>query len=890
MRIQPQPMVYMRRVRDSIERFQEKDCLHVKRNGAWVSWSYGDLRSEWSRLVPALRAVGVAKDVNGIVIGENTPEWLLAYHAIILAGGCTVPVDPNLPPDEIREIVRQTEPKVVFCAPVFEALFKSLATQGLFHGRIVLLPPVPDAHPGSFRRFAESVPALADPFDLVFSPEDPMVIIFTSGTTGKAKGAVLLQRNFVSSAHHGVPRMGLDHNNRTLAMLPLHHVFGFVGCVTVELLSGMEIIFLPVVKSPLIMEALQEKHVTILPGVPQMVELFHESILRNVRAKGPVVVVLFTVLRLLSRFLGPIFGQGFRRKLFGSVHRQFGGALSLIISGGSSLRAVPFRAFREMGFNIVEGYGLTETFGAITICPSSDARLGSVGPVIEDNELRIDKPDATGIGEVCFRGATVFAGYYRNEAETRRVFDEAGWFHTGDLGRVTRDGFLYITGRIKDVIILESGKNVYPDEIEEYYLTHSDLIEEIGVLGIPKNGNESAAGVIVPTRDFRRRHTLEEATALIRAELANLGRHLPSYKKITEFRVSYHPLPRTSTRKIRKPDLRPLFSASSAKGDAEIRLTVAETEAMDSAEFRQISAFLMKWGKKAGFKSLTPRTLLEIDLQLDSLTKVELLTWLEQSFRFTAPENGLQRLESVGDALALVLECRGKGEVAAGAAIPAAEMPPVRTRPPGFIYQWGLFIIHQLSRMLYGLSVKGGREVPEKGGLIFCPNHESYLDAVWVLSSLSRSIRRKTYVIGKRELFRNPVLRFLLSRTNVIAVEREGDVRDALSAAETVLREGKNLLIFPEGTRTRTENMGRFRSGVGELMHRTDALAIPVRVRGGRGIWPVGRIPKLFFARKYHASVSFGEAVSMADLNLKIPEFTPDLAAREIRHRVEALA
>ncbi|MBN8218259.1 MAG: AMP-binding protein, partial [Spirochaetes bacterium] len=636
------PMVYTTVIRQSIERFGEKDCLHVKRNGEWIKWTYAEMGREWGRLVPALRAVGVGKGVNGMVIGENTPEWLLAHHGVILAGGLTVPVDPNLPPDEIREIVRMTEPRVVFCAPVFEPLFKEFLAQGLFKGTLILLPSAPDSHPASFRRFADSAAPMSDPFDLVFSPEDPMVIIFTSGTTGKAKGAVLLQRNFVSSGVHGVPLMGLDQHNRTLAILPLHHVFGFVGCITVELLSGMEVVFLPVVKSTLIMEALREKRITILPGVPQMVEMFHENIKRNVAAKGPAIVALFALLHLVSRLFGPLFGQGFRRKLFGSVHKQFGGSLALIISGGSSLRAEPYRAFREMGFHIVEGYGLTETFGAITICPSSDPRLASVGPVIEDNELRIDQPDGAGIGEVCFRGATVFGGYYRNEAETKRVFDDQGWFHTGDLGRLSRDGFLYITGRIKDVIILESGKNVYPDEIEEYYLTHSEVIEEIGVLGVARNGHECAVGVLVPTRDFRRRHTPEEAQPLLRAELARLGKGLPTYKKITEFRVSYHPLPRTSTRKIRKPDLRPLFATASPAGEApeaQSRLTVAETSSMGTPEWKEIASFLGKWAKRSGIKALTPRTLLEIDLQFDSLTKVELLTWLEQTFSFTAPEN-----------------------------------------------------------------------------------------------------------------------------------------------------------------------------------------------------------------------------------------------------------
>lgn len=880
----PAPKVYTERIRRTIARFPEKDCLHIKRGGVWQTWSYQDLQAEWAALVPALRRSGLAKGRHAIVIGENNPEWVIAYHAVILAGGVTVPVDPNLPAEEITEIARVTKPAVVFCAPVFSDLFQNLRKEGLFEGPIVALPPGDPTGPSGLRTFMATASPLANPFDMIFSPEDPAVVLFTSGTTGKSKGAVLVQRNFISAAEFGVPLMGLDHRQRTLAILPLHHVFGFAACIAIELLSGMDIVFVPIVKGPLIMEALNEKHATLLPGVPQMVELFHDNIKRTVRSKGPVTRALFSLLHFISRVFGPLLGKGFRRALFASVHRSFGGALQLIVSGGSSLRAAPFRAFQEMGFDIVEGYGLTETFGPITICPASDPRQGSVGRVIEGNEVRLHDVDGAGIGEVCFRGDTVFAGYYQNEEETRRVFDDAGWFHTGDLGRMSPDGFITLTGRIKDVIVLDSGKNVYPDEIEEYYLTHSEFFEEIGIFGLSRGVNEVAAAVIVPAREIRRRYPAEEAEGVIRGEISRLGRNLPSYKKISEFRLSYHPLPRTSTRKIQKPLLRIFFTSNAHKMNPTAQ-TVSENEITRGDDFRKIALFLNELSKGAHGGPITPRTLLDIDLQLDSLLKVELLTWLEKEFPFTPPENAMSRLENVGDILALLADSKTRGNT-------PAPVPPVSAGGPRatspFLYPIGLWLIRLTSRLCWDLKTFGQNRVANRGGMIFCSNHESFLDIAWILTCLSGSNRRRTYVLGKAELYRNPVMRFLMAQAHVIAIERDGDVRATLRSAEGQIKAGHNLIIFPEGTRTRTGQLGRFRPGVGELILRTGGLAVPVRVRGGFNLWPAGAFPQFFFARKPGASVTFGDALDFSNAGPSTP-YSAASVTELIRKSVERL-
>ena len=383
------------------------------------------------------------------MIGENSPEWVIAFHAILLTGACTVPIDPNIPPAEIESIISITGARIVFCSPVYLDLFRSLQARHHSLKKIIVLGTSGEGKEPDYYNYIKEGDPNHDAFGGNFAPNDPMVIIFTSGTTGKAKGVVLCQKNYTAVANHAIPRMGLGPGDTVLSVLPLHHVFGFAAGVSGPLCGGMGVVFVPFLKGPLIIEALQDKRVTMLPAVPKMVALFYESVMHNVKKKGPIVTATFSAMLGLSTLLGKIGGDNFRRTLFSSVHKGFGGRLKMIISGGAALGKKYWNGFRLMGFSIVEGYGLTETFGPITVCPINNPRPGSVGPALAENEIRIADPNHDGIGEVLLRGSCVFTGYYKNEALTKEAFDGEGWFHTGDLGRLDADGFLYLSGRKK---------------------------------------------------------------------------------------------------------------------------------------------------------------------------------------------------------------------------------------------------------------------------------------------------------------------------------------------------------------------------------------------------------------------------------------------------------
>ncbi|MBN1130326.1 MAG: AMP-binding protein [Chitinispirillaceae bacterium] len=653
--------LYVDLIRRSCTEYARNDCLHIKRDGHYKTWTYGDLHRDLNKLCSSLKKNGLAEGMNAAVIGENTPEWVISFHAILLTGACTVPVDPNIPAAEIEYIIRTTEAKLVFCSPLFVPLFRKLRELYPVLEKIIVLAPEWKEDEPSFYEFVGNGNPDHDAFAGTFKPDDPMTILFTSGTTGKAKGAVLCQKNYTAVGNYAIARMKLGPDDTVLSVLPLHHVFGFAASVAGPLLGGMDIVFVPVLKGPLILEALRDKKVTMLPAVPKMIETFYDNIQLNVGKKGPVVRALFSVLTLLSVTLGKVSGLPFRRALFGSVHRSFGGKLKVIISGGASLGKKQWYGFRNMGFNILEGYGLTETFGPITVCPFDDPRLMSVGPVLPENEIMISSPNQDGMGKVLLRGSCVFKGYYKQDELTREVFDADGWFITGDLGRLDRDGFLYLAGREKDVIVLDSGKNVYPDEVEEYY-SLSPMIEELGIFGIRQEGREIVAAVIVPSNEIRKNHTVSQAASLVQKELVRLGKDIPAYRRITDFIIVYQPLPRTTTRKIKKAEIREMYGSvkeNNAVNPASLeQLSVMETELMATPEFKGIVECMESVAERVKGKAITPRTRFKTDLGLDSLDQVALVNHLESAFAITVPDREYDKTDTVADLAALICDLK----------------------------------------------------------------------------------------------------------------------------------------------------------------------------------------------------------------------------------------
>lgn len=831
--------VYIDLLGEAVRTYASNQCLHIKRKGVYTSWTYHTFHEDLNRLSGLLKKHGLKRGVNAVVIGENSPEWVIAYHAIILTGACTVPVDPNIPPEEIESIVSTTQARVIFCSKVYLGLFRDLKKRLNCIDLIIILDIEGEEPESRFDQFISHGNREKDAFSTSFKPDDPMVIIFTSGTTGKAKGVVLTQKNFTSVCRHAVPRMKINSNDTVCAVLPLHHVFGCAASIVAPLSTGMDIVCVPFVKGPLILEALKDKEVTFLPAVPKMLQLFYDSIMHNVKKKGPAVQTVFNGLKTISATFGDTLGEGFKRKLFSSVHKGFGGKLRLVISGGAALSKTYWAGFRQMGFTIVEGYGLTETFGPICVCPGEKAKLGSVGPVLPDNEILIDAPDGNGIGEVLLRGNCVFAGYYENDTLSREVIDDEGWFHTGDLGKLDKEGFLFLSGRKKDMIVLDNGKNVYPEELEDFYGT-SALIEEIGVFGAEKNGNAIVAAVIVPEQSVRKRQSIRQATDLIFDELIRLGKNLPVYRRITDFAVVYTQLPRTTTRKLKKNDLHKLYHSikrkTGARRHAEEQLSVIEMAMMESDEFHGVAEEILEIVPKTDRSIINPRSHLEIDIGLDSLDRLELLNLIEKRFSITIREDVFDKMETMADIISLIRESLEhpkdtsvedtlglKERILADTTL---EIHAVAEKKP-FISS---FIQNIISKKYHLESNDLLSIFPEQSPCVFAANHIHQNDTIYLLASLPAPVRRNTVFLGDRETRKYPKIPFMFYTSQMVPLEKEDDSLEMIKVSLALLRRGKNLIVFPEGMIPKPPAIAPFKSAVGLLMRETDIPVIPVRM------------------------------------------------------------
>lgn len=659
--------VYVTLLHESIKKHQNLPCLHIKRSGTYTSWTYQDFGRDCNLLAASLVHLGLRKGKCAAVIGDNSPEWAIAFHAIILSGACVVPIDPNIPADEIETILAATRSSVIFCSPHFRDPLEVIQKKHPFLQHIVQLEPTPETTALSFGALLKKNSDSSDYFSGNFAPDDPMVIIFTSGTTGKAKGVVLSQKNLCGVGLYGVPRMKVDKNDTVCAVLPLHHVFGCAASIVAPLVAGMDIVFVPSVKGPLILEALTDKQVTFLPAVPKMLQLFYDTIIHNVKKSGLVVRLLFSILSGTSDLCGNLFGTGFKRVLFTSVHKKFGGKLRLIISGGASLSATYWKGFRRFGFTIVEGYGLTETFGPITVCPGNKPKLGSVGPILPENEIKIVNPDVTGLGEVHLRGMCVFAGYFEDAERTSEVIDSDLWFNSGDLGRLDSEGFLFLSGRKKDVIVLDSGKNVYPDELEELY-GKSPLIEELGIFGCKRNEKEIVAAVIVPKREKSEGKSISELSAAISTELHRIGKKQPSYRHISDFIISHHELPRTTTKKIKKSAILKLYQKErnltpAPHPSTSSTFTGDEAALMQTDDFTRILDDICSISNKIDRSKVFPHSRLVAELGLDSLDQAELAAIIEKRLGTGISDEAFEKLETVGDLIKLEQASRKRSDL-----------------------------------------------------------------------------------------------------------------------------------------------------------------------------------------------------------------------------------
>ncbi|MCC6476754.1 AMP-binding protein [bacterium] len=502
--------------------------------------SYGEFLKRVKEIAGAMRVMGIGVGDRVAIMGENSAEWMLHYFAVVWNGSVVVPIDTLMAQAEVEEVLRRAAPKLLLATPGMVKLVELIDCEQIpvrsisseFANAPALAPALAmDAHPAK--------------------PEDIAALIFTSGTTGHSKAVMLSHGNLASNAISSWSRIPVRQEDVFYLLLPLHHAFSATVNMLLPITAGSSIATATSYKSRDILDDVRLCGVTFLVAVPQVYENLRSGIVRKVEQAPFAKRLLFKLLLHLCK-LGLTKGASAFRSL-----REKGGlsSLRLMASGGAALPSEENRFFNALGIPLIQGYGLTETSPVLSVNPPEKNRVGSVGPAIQGVELRIDDPDQEGTGEICARGEGIMLGYFEDEAATARVLRD-GWFHTGDAGHLDRDGYLHITGRIKNIIVTHAGKNVYPEEIEAK-LNQSEWILESLVYGVKsEQGGEEICARIVPDQEYAESRgsagDAESADEEIGKIVAHYNSSVAAYRRIRSYELRREPFEKSSTRKIRR--------------------------------------------------------------------------------------------------------------------------------------------------------------------------------------------------------------------------------------------------------------------------------------------------------------------------------------------------
>ena len=526
--------------------------------GSRNSLTYSQVKANIVALADFLAANGLQHGDRVAVTGKNSPEWATAYLATLYAGGVVCPLDYALHETELENLMNTARPKFLFVDDEkFDHFAKGDFTKSIGCKVYSLSPKRREEYVYNLKATskAEITPATVD---------ELAAILFTSGTTGVPKGVMLTHKNLVSDCFAAQTKMILYPTYVFYALLPIHHAYTMLAVFIETISVGAEVVFGKSLAVSRMMKELEEGHITMLLGVPLLFNKLAAGILKGIRDKGSVVYGIMRFLMGLSYFIKKVFRINPGKKIFKAVLKQAHiSTVRIAICGGGPLAPSVFKFFNEMGIDFVQGYGLTETSPIITLNPVEHFKIQSVGQVFEKYEqMKILDPDENGVGEIAVKGCMVMQGYYNMPEETAKVFTEDGWFKTGDLGWLDKENYLMLSGRAKNMIVTEGGKNVYPEEIEDAFQLETD-IEQIMVRGYVANKDtrsEELEALIYPADDMLKRLGVSRedklADTAVKSELetivSKINKGLQPYQRITKITVLDKPLEMTTTKKIKR--------------------------------------------------------------------------------------------------------------------------------------------------------------------------------------------------------------------------------------------------------------------------------------------------------------------------------------------------
>jgi len=775
-----------------------------------LTWSYVHLHDQIQRLTGWLAGKGLGSGDRVLLWAPNSPWWVVAYFAIVSRGAVVVPVDFMSGRERAETIAGLTGAKLVL-----QSRFK--------------LDLLSDRHCFLLEDLEYILPTTAPlPPVTQLTAEDLAQLVYTSGTTGNPKGVMLSHGNLMANLQQVGEHLPIVNCQFVfLSLLPLSHLFEQMGGLLIPLAHGSSIVYLRTLKPSAIMEALAEEGVWAVIAVPRLLQMLRGSIEQKFTAIG--LGGAFAALRTFGARLP----RSWRRRLFFPVQRRFGRHFTLFVSGGAPLAADLFRFWDDLGFTVLEGYGLSECSPVLSANALDAPQAGTVGRSLPGVEVRF------ALGEVQVRGANVFSGYYQNETATAAAFTADGWFRTGDLGELAADGSLIIKGRQKELIVTGAGVNVYPDELEAV-LNRQAGVREACVIGLDRGAGEEVHGVLI----------MDESGRPAEEVIANANDQLDDLHRITSF--SLWPdaeFPKTTTMKVQKFKVRE-------------RLKAGVTAAPDGLADRLVALVSRITG--APLAEIGESSRLVLDLGLTSIGRLELVTALEQEYRLDLEDSAVEPSTTLADLRRIIRERRS---LVHGHILRLwAQSLPVRL----LRMTCDALIHYPLLSLFMPLKARGLEKLAGfTGPVLFIANHQSYLDQPAIMFALPRAIRYRTATAAWEEFFfqnfsnmwqklwKRATFEYGTVAFNFFPLPQSSGFRRSLQHMGKLIDMQVSILVFPEGERSLTGELLPFQRGLGIIASELRVPVVPVHIADIRKVLPRdGRWP-----HRHQVTVTFGDPV-----------------------------
>lgn len=874
-----------------VKEFPHKVCIKYRQEGASSKYTYQEIYNSALGVTAWLKKLGVKKGERIALCLENCPQWTIAYFGIVFCGAIAVPIDNQSSFEELEYILKDSKAKVIFTSGRLIYL-KKLKNLDYLKKIVVIEGEDSSEKTISFSKIISSKPNL-EPITKI-QPEDLASIIYTSGTTGFPKGVMLTHKNFFANFLSIKKLNFLNPQDNILAILPLHHVYAFLVTLITPLLLGAKVIYIEGLKIEEIFKALNKEKISVMVVVPQILYLFYRQIKEKMEASPFIVKSLVGSLSNFLWILRRLIKINLSKVLFRRIHSYFGGFLRFFISGGAKLDKEVATFFFKLGFNVFEGYGLTETSPVVTFNLPWAYKIGSVGRAVPGVDIKICQADNSAVGEVVISGPNVMRGYYQNDKETKEVL-KGKWFYTGDLGYIDKKGYLFIEGRLKEIIVLSSGKNVSPQEVENHYLKRA-FIEEICVLA---DDTMSILGaVIVPNYEHLKKVKESKVYDVIKWNLEYSSQSLPSYKRIRNFVLTNESLPRTRLGKIQRFKVAQIFKDKIKEKSSSL----SELNQKEDVSYPWADKVLNILKKSKNLEKISLGDHLELDLGIDSLDRLELMLALEKSLNIKIKEDDLSGVFTVSELFRVIERLLPKEDIAVVEEHSVLwkdilDLPlslnlrskidlSVRLVSKLFTFSGAIFL-NLLFRIFFRLKVNKKCNLANER-FIICPNHSSYLDGFIIFAAMPLALKYNLFFIGLSSYFEIPIVRNLIRTLRVIPVDYSSNVVESMKAARLVLGSRKILCIFPEGSRSVDGQIKDFKKGIGILAKELDVKIVPVYIKGAHQSWK----PTSLLPRFYPLEITFGKPRSpgeLQDKGLRVNKDADDYSAISLGVREEVI-